>query len=264
MKVDVTIATKNSASTIERCIECIKLHIPYNRIIVIDDSEDQTAEIAERLGCEVYHVPALLGVKRFKQAELAETEWVASIDSDVFVYPNWWSEISSYLKQPDVGAISGYLDSKFVIFFPEYDKFTKYIAMQIRKIIGAGPIGNTLIRRNIVLECTELLKNVHGGEDTIIGRFVREKGYKWVTVEKPIGLHFHEDPVGHNINASYRGGVSKRIRFGFLLGIMEVLKTPLINTFFWLKYSKQMRTFNFSLYFFLVHLSLVEFIGFLH
>lgn len=227
MKIDVTIATKNSSKTIAKCIQCIKSFIPYNRIIVIDGSQDETPKIAQRLGCEVYHLPSLLGEIRLKQAELAETPWIASIDLDVFVYPNWWREVSQFLKQPNVGAISGYLDSSIASILPDYDKFTKYRTMQLRKIIGIGSGGNTLIRREL-LQCTELLKKVHAGEDGIIGRFVRKKGYRWITVEKPIAFHFHEDPIAHMKNEYRWMGVSKRIRFGFPLGILQVLKTPLM------------------------------------
>ena len=263
MKIDVTIATKNSAKTIAKCIQCIQSFVPYNRIIVIDDSQDETPKIAQRLGCEVYHLHGLLGEIRLKQAELAETEWIASIDSDVFVYPNFWREMEPFLSKPNVGAISGYLDSSLANIYPDYDKFTKYRTMQLRKTIGIGSGGETLIRRKLLLQCTESLEKVHAGEDGIIGRFVRKKGYRWVTVEKSIAFHFHEDPIAHMKNAYRVMGVSKRIRSGFPLGIFQVLKTPLMETFFWLKYARKTRSFSFSLWFYLIHFSLIEFIGFL-
>jgi len=264
MRIDVTIATRNSRMTIEKCIQCIKSFVPYNRIIVIDDSQDETPKIAERLGCEVYHMHGLLGEIRLKQAELARTEWIASIDSDVFVYPNWWREMGPFLSRPNVGAISCFVDSSTASIYPEYDKFTKYMIMQIRKIAATGAIDETLIRRKILVECTDLKKKrIHGGEDGYIGRFLRKKGYIWVTIEKPLGFHFHQDPLGWLKNGRRRMGMSSRIRFGFSLGILQVLRTPFMNTFFWLKYSRKMRSFNFSLWFFLIYLSLIELIGFL-
>jgi len=60
MKIDVTIATKNSEETIEQCIRNIRKYIPYSRIILIDDSENATAKIAKRFGAEVVHFPAKL------------------------------------------------------------------------------------------------------------------------------------------------------------------------------------------------------------
>jgi glycosyltransferase involved in cell wall biosynthesis len=263
MRIDVTIATKNSGKTIAKCIHHIKSFVPYNRIIVIDDSQDETPKIASRLGCEVHHLHSLLGEVRLKQAELAETPWIASIDSDVFVYPNWWKEVSQFIKQPNVGAISGYQDSSLANVFPDFDKFTKYRTMQLRKFVGIGSGGNTLMRRELLLQCSELSKRVHGGEDAVIGRFMRKKGYRWITIEKPISFHFHEDPIVHMRNEYRWIGVSKRIRFGLILGIFQVLKTPIMETFFWLKYAKEKRSFNFSIWFYLIHFSLVQLIGFL-
>ena len=59
MKIDVTIATKNNEDTIKKCIESIKKNIPYNNIILIDDSDDRTPEIAISLGAKVCYKKTL-------------------------------------------------------------------------------------------------------------------------------------------------------------------------------------------------------------
>ncbi|MGA3406405.1 MAG: glycosyltransferase, partial [Candidatus Bathyarchaeia archaeon] len=62
MMIDASIATKNSAKTIARCIMAIRESIPIGRIVVVDGgSTDDTIAIAKSLGAEVRVNRGLLG-----------------------------------------------------------------------------------------------------------------------------------------------------------------------------------------------------------
>jgi len=254
MKIDVTIATKNNEEIIGRCIENIKKYIPYNRIILVDDSEDSTPEIAERIGAEVIHFSAKLGLKRVKQAEVSNTEWIASIDSDVFVRPNWWKTMSRYIAD-DIGIIGSCLEGSIKEVIPSYDAFTKWNSIEkFRKSKITSTMGNNLIRRNLLLSCKEKLVNVHGGEDAIIGRHIVDNGYKCAANMEINGFHHHSDPIAHCKMAYFRGGQSIVFRAGKLIGLRSVFTTFFDQLISWIRYSLHSKKFDFRLYGFLLSL----------
>jgi glycosyltransferase involved in cell wall biosynthesis len=252
VKVDVAIPTKNSARTIRRCIQCIKEYIPYNRIIILDDSEDDTPLIARELGAEVHHVPGMLGMKRYMQGVLAETEWIASIDSDIFIYDNWWETLSAEI-QDEVGAVTGWLDSDFGRSFPAYDSYTKYMAMwRYRTRKQGGAIGNTLVRRDLLLNSKHDLEGVHAGEDHILGLKCAALGLRWTVLQVPIGLHHHENAKGHHRMAYYRAGRSTVINRGRFRSLKSLMGCPVKAGLNWSRYSWAMRTCNLPLLWFLI------------
>lgn len=247
MKIDVTIATKNSEETIEECIKNIKKYIPYNRIILIDDSKDSTAKIAKRLGAEVVHFSAKLGPTRVKQAEVSDTEWIASIDSDVFVYPNWWEVMSRYIAD-DVGMIRSFMEGSIKKAIPSYDTFTKWSTektFQRRKIITT--MGNNLVRRNILLNCKAKLANIHAGEDSIIGKHVVDMGYKCVVSTEITALHYHKNPISHIKMAFHREGESHVINKGRLIGSIMIFVSLFRILKSWMEYSFYSRNVDLDL-----------------
>lgn len=232
MKIDVTIATKDNAYTIEKVIKSIKKNIPYNEIILVDDSTDNTPKLAEALGAKVYRIEGRLGLKRTMQAKLSTTEWIACIDSDVVIYPNWWKEIKSHLSDEFVGSISGFLESDFKTVFPEYENFTKYCALfRYRFVKRIGAFSNILVNREALLQCENVLKDVHAGEDNIIGRYLKKLGYKHYLLKEIVGFHWHKDAVMHHIMAFHRAGESVRMKQGLQLGLILSCKFLTLQTF---------------------------------
>lgn len=213
MKIDVTIATKNNCDSIEKVITAVKSFIPYNEIILVDDSSDLTPQIGTMLGARVYNIEGLIGHKRIMQAKLSKTEWIACIDSDVFVYPNWWEEMSKHIGIRNIASVHGYLESDFKNLFPEYELYTKFCSALRSKIVHRiGSFSNLIIRREALLMCEDSLRGVHAGEDTIIGKVLKKKGYDYAVVRAPVGFHWHKDPIQHHVMAYYRAGESMRMR----------------------------------------------------
>lgn len=212
MKIDVTIATKNNQDTIGEVLKAIKLYIPYNRIILVDDSNDRTPEIARELGAHVYRVEGKLGIKRIMQAKLAETEFIASIDSDIVVYPNWFSELERHIRADGVASCSGQLDSDFKRVFNDYQEYMKFCS-KFRMFFTrrSGVIGNVLIRRECLLLCEPYLQLVHAGEDTVIGKVMKKHGYRHVGSDASVGFHWHKDAFAHHRMAYQRAGESARM-----------------------------------------------------
>lgn len=255
MSIDTSIATKNSAKTIARCIRAIRESIPVNRLVVVDGgSTDETVAIARSLGADVIVNKGLLGSVRYSQARECSSEWMAIIDSDVYVYPAWWPEISHYME-PDVGMILAIGDSP-TDRLPIYEDYIKHIALRF----GSSAFSNTLVRRSLILSCSELLNNIHAGEDTIFGRYLGRIGMRIITVQKRLVYH-DKNTVNEHPGAFLRWGQSLRTRGG-RDGARELAKTLKNNLRNWLLFTKDTHKLSISLLVFLLYLWLWTFIGY--
>jgi glycosyltransferase involved in cell wall biosynthesis len=180
-EVDVLIVTYNSARTLKKCLKSIKEAVPYNRIIVGDGgSNDDTVKIAESEGAEVYQFIGkdnLIGRIRYKLAEKAEKPWILYVDSDVYLYRNFWESMRHLIK-PGVGMAYALQDSP---------ARTLKAYLTSRKL-GFITFGNTIVPRDLLLMCQGLL-NLNGGEDVFFARFAREKGYKTICLKNHLSFH---------------------------------------------------------------------------
>jgi glycosyltransferase involved in cell wall biosynthesis len=81
-KVSVVINTLNEQENIKGCLESVKW---ADELVVVDmESEDQTAEIAKRLGAKVYNHPKLGFVEPARNYAIskASNEWILILDAD--------------------------------------------------------------------------------------------------------------------------------------------------------------------------------------
>lgn len=118
---DITaiILTKNEELNIKRCICSIKDVV--DRIVVVDSgSTDQTVNIAQSLGADVFiHEPFEHYAKQFNWAldnVNIRTKWVYRIDADEVVTPELGQEIVDTCKEHHSDNVNG-LIMKFKIFF---------------------------------------------------------------------------------------------------------------------------------------------------
>lgn len=95
IKLSVVIITRNEEKNIKECLESVKW---CDEIVVIDDySEDKTAEIAKKLGIEVYkrHLNNNFASQRNFGLEEAKGEWVLFVDADERIS----AELADEIKQ---------------------------------------------------------------------------------------------------------------------------------------------------------------------
>ena len=257
LQIDVTVATKNNAQTIGNCIRAIRENIPLRKLIVADgSSSDGTDRIARSLGAEVKECTGLLGSVRYFQAQQCETEWIAIIDSDVYVYPSWWPEVSQYIHDADVGMILAIGDSPMDR-FEIYGDYIHHIASRF----GTAAFSNTLVRRKLILACNELNNRIHAGEDTVFARYLDRLGLRIVTVQKKLVYH-DKNIVNEHPQAFLRWGKSLRLRGG-VSGAKELVKTLKNNIRNWVIFTKDTHRLNFHLLLFLLYLWIMCFTGYI-
>ena len=246
--IDVTVATKNSARTLNKCLSEIRANIPVHRLVVIDaGSNDETVTIAQNYDASVVVESGPLGRVRYLQAQNCLTPWIAYIDSDVYIYNSWWAEVSQYMDDEKVGMVLGFADAP-VTTFPIYEVYLKHIARKF----GTAAFSNTLVKREFVLSCHELTTNIHAGEDTILARHL--KGLNKTIVTIPLALCYHDKvAVSDHPKAYYRWGQSSRL-VGGTQGLKNLAKTLKNNVRNWLIFTLETGRPNVILLAYLVYL----------
>ena len=205
--LDVLVVTYNSAETLNTCLKCIKREVPVNRILVGDGgSVDGTVKIAREHGAEVYMFTGknnMIGRIRYRLAELAETDWILYVDSDMYLLPGWWRYMSKFMH-PKVGMV-------MAASYGHERLLKRYHAWRNRRF-GFVTFGNTLVPRHLLLSC-KVPENMHVGEDSVYAKFCRQHRYLVRPVFKR--LSYHDKRMG--LTSAYRRwGKDMRIRTNFL------------------------------------------------
>lgn len=95
--ISVLIITKNQEDVIEDCIKSVK--DLADEIVVVDDSIDKTASLAEKLGAKVVKNKFKnFSDQRNLAATLAKNEWIFYIDSDERATPEFIEELKAKLR----------------------------------------------------------------------------------------------------------------------------------------------------------------------
>lgn len=190
MDISYIVVTKNNERTIEACIKGIRKQNPKNIIVLDANSIDKTKEILKEINCPFF-IPKesdKVGFRRYLGAMMADTKWIAYIDSDVELFPNWFKTLEPFINLPNVGTILATDFSKKSNQWIAYSEFLRY---RIEKY-GVRMLSNTLVRRELVLECTEM-KDLNFGEDLILFKHISNKGLKSVVIYQPLSIHYAND-----------------------------------------------------------------------
>jgi glycosyltransferase involved in cell wall biosynthesis len=252
-KIDVTVATKNNETTLARCLTAIRENIPVNHLVVVDGgSTDRTLDIARRFKARIVTERGLLGRVRYRQGEECRTDWVAFVDSDVYVYPTWWIAMSRHIAHEN-GMIVGIGESNYPSRTYFYKKYFNYNA----KRYGLEAFSNTLVKRTLLLSCKALLDGVHAGEDTLYAKCVKAQGKQVVTVDERGPICYH-DKHADMPYAFFRSGQSIGMT-GDLMRAFRILPNNLRN---WFAYSKNVGEFDPRLLAYIIYLWMVLIRGF--
>lgn len=188
--VDVVLLTLNSMQPcLKECVESIYKNIPLNTLIVVDGgSTDGTVKFLK-----TFPNIKIIENKRDNRAIArqigiahVQTEWFVSIDSDVILSNNWFSEAWKKIRK-DTGAIQGIsqtiLDKEVVDFAFAMKQLTKK-----NRVTPQILTGDALIRASLVKNI-KIPSHLHYGEDKYIQLFIEEQGYKWQITEPPSCKH---------------------------------------------------------------------------
>jgi len=94
LPITLCMLTRNEEDRVTASLDAVRDHV--ERLVVLDaDSDDNTRELAEACGAEVFVRPweGFVSARRHLES-LADTQWVFMIDADEVVLPDLWSELS--------------------------------------------------------------------------------------------------------------------------------------------------------------------------
>jgi glycosyltransferase involved in cell wall biosynthesis len=175
--IDVIVRTKNSEELLKRCLQSIINEIPVRQIIIVDGgSTDRTLEIASNFNnVSIYTKPELnLGQATKFAFEMAKTEWVAIIDSDVLLRKGWFEQMKENMYEAD--AVESCRIDHYV--FDTQADCTK---------MSYARFGQTILKREPVLDM-EL--DLPFGEDAAIKMNFDKQGKKWKKVATYLADHY--------------------------------------------------------------------------
>lgn len=114
--ISALIISRNEESVISDCIKSIKNLA--DEIIVIDDSDDKTAKIAEDLGVKVIKNKSQdFASQRNFAASLAHHKWIFYIDCDERATPEFITEVKKTIKNFDSKEIGGFFIKRKTFYF---------------------------------------------------------------------------------------------------------------------------------------------------
>lgn len=196
-KTDLVMWTKNGAETLPSVLQRISEVIPEEpvgmKLIVDDQSTDNTRDIAESFGWTVKPNDGK-GISDGANTALrhVKSDFFVSFEQDLLLAREWWNKIPRYLDNPEVSVASG---MRFASKPKGVRRMQQYVAKKYRgeaelaswlrgREMAAFTLGKTL--DNTVYR-TEVVRAVGGfpsfcssvGVDTILAYMLSEQGYSW-------------------------------------------------------------------------------------
>jgi glycosyltransferase involved in cell wall biosynthesis len=197
-KVDLVMWTKNGAETLPFVLKRISKVIPSKavnkRIIVDDQSTDNTREIAESFGWTVIFNEGK-GISDGANTALKHvtSEYFISFEQDLLLAYDWWEKIPPYLENPKVAAASG---MRFASKPEGIRKLQQYVAKKYRGEAQLAPwlrtrqmaaftlgktLDNTIYKTKIIKGLNGFPKmRVNAGVEAVLAYKIGQAGYHWV------------------------------------------------------------------------------------
>lgn len=214
----VEILTRNSAVTLEKCLESVK---DFAEIIILDgNSTDHTLEIARKYGCRIYKQyetsePEIIikdyAEVRNKGLGLANYDWFLYIDSDEYLSAEVVEEIRSVVESPRPEFFVWWQPRKYILDGKIIDCATTYPNQQIR-----------FFHKKAV---KQFVKPIHEKIEILAGESAGAlKNFELVPLEKLSSLKEKWQRY-FNLEEKRLIGLS---RSKIILGILHILKTILV------------------------------------
>ena len=210
VKVDLVMWTKNGGETLPSVLKRISEVIPETlinkRIIVDDDSSDDTRQIAAVFGWTVIPNKGH-GISDGANTALANvtSEFFISFEQDLLLARDWWNRIPPLLENPKAVAASG---MRFADKPRGIRKMQQYVAKKYRgesnlaswlrsRQMAAFTLGktldNTIYKTSIVKALGGFPKMpVNAGVDTILAYKLNLAGYQWVVDYNVQSVHLRK------------------------------------------------------------------------
>ncbi|NLF87354.1 glycosyltransferase family 2 protein [Candidatus Bathyarchaeota archaeon] len=140
-----------------------------------------------------------LSVARKHGVLSADTEWVAMVDDDMLLPPDWLAKVTAAIE-PGVGAIGTVAVHKN----PHAAAYERVVGTvyNLSKLDTNPHINNIIIRREVMEDYDP--PKLFFGEDQVFKRYVQKSGYKWKVLSFLGATHLGTSKDYVTIGISYR------------------------------------------------------------
>jgi glycosyltransferase involved in cell wall biosynthesis len=226
-KVDLVMWTKNGAKTLSPVLKRINEVIPaefvFKRIIVDDQSTDNTREIALANGWMVLS-NAGTGISDGANTALkhVESDFFVSFEQDLLLALDWWKKISPIVENSQIAAASG---MRFASQPRGVKKLQQYVASKYRGEANlsswlrtrknaaftlGSTLDNTIYRTRVIKDIGGFPKvKVNAGVDTTLAYRLRQAGYAWAVDYNVQSIHLRGGLM-HELKHQYWYGTQSR------------------------------------------------------
>jgi GT2 family glycosyltransferase len=207
MKVDLVMWAKNGAHilplVLKRAEEVIPSEVIEKKIFVDDHSTDNSIEIAEDFGWEVYlNEKGGVGSGANTAIRHVKCEYFISLEQDVLLSKDWFEKIPKRLKEKNVAVAQGWRYSNHQIL-----RKIEEIAFE-KSGFNLNSIDNTMYKTRIIKSIGGFPEDIkYGAVDTHLRRRLEHLGYKWIIDPTVISIHLRT------------GGLKEQIRRLYLYGL---------------------------------------------
>ena len=205
-EVSVYVPAFNAEKTLELCINSILTQTikPRTILIINDCSTDRTAEILKSFGdkIKVIQNKTNLGLSHSMNiaTDFLNTRYIAKIDADVELFPNWIEILLKKILQENVTLIGGKMYEKYL-----ENSFNVWRSIRLKQnwgekdlsepkfIFGCNNLLDTKNMKDIIKYRNDLEYFKTNGEDIEFSNYLRNKNHKLFYCSNAICLHLQND-----------------------------------------------------------------------
>ena len=206
-EVSVYIPCFNSSATIKECLEAVFVQsYPFKEVIVVDDgSLDDTVSIASKHPVRIirHKVNKGLACARNTAINNTESEFLAAIDSDCVLHPDWLKLIMRRFISPDIAGVGGKLVDKYKD--TVYDSWRSVHMKQYWDIRDNPSFlfgSNTVFRKSALIKAGLYNeKYTSNYEDVELCERMKKKGHSFAYEPHAIVLHLKRDDMRSLLNS---------------------------------------------------------------
>lgn len=201
-KVDLVMWTKNGADTLfavlKRIEEVIPAEFVNKRVVVDDQSTDNTREIAQRFGWTVVPNEGK-GISDGANTALRQVEspFFVSFEQDLVLAHDWWQKIPRLLTDSRVAVASGVRISNRPRVVKEIQDYSMELYERRTKseemFLYGKTLDNTLYRTDVVRSLNGFPKlRISAGVDNVLAQKIHVHGFRWVVDYSVRSVHLRK------------------------------------------------------------------------
>ena len=207
LQTSVAIIAQNEEDTIADCIRSVLRQTrPAEEIIVVDDhSVDRTVDIANCLQAKtISSMGHGAGAARKTATLTAKSSLTAFLDADCIADDKWLEEAERHLVKTGAAACTGPI-------LPHQPRSNRELSRTLvfasqARVLGRGarpigfselPGGNSVIRRDLLIEIGNFDENLYRDEDDDVGRRLKLAGHAITYCPDAIVYHRHDKKLRH-------------------------------------------------------------------